>query len=56
VIGNLKKGTSLKILEVKGDWLRVRLEDGSEGWVSKLATSEAPPPSPSPAPPKPTPM
>ena len=56
VIGNVKKGTSLKILEVKGDWLRVRLEDGSEGWVSKLATSEAPPPSPSPAPPKPTPM
>jgi curli biogenesis system outer membrane secretion channel CsgG len=56
VIGNMKKGTSLKILEVKGDWLRVRLEDGSEGWVSKLATSEAPPPSPPPAPPKPTPM
>jgi curli biogenesis system outer membrane secretion channel CsgG len=56
VIGNVKKGTSLKILEVKGDWLRVRLEDGSEGWVSKLATSEAPPPSPPPAPPKPTPM
>ena len=56
VIGNLKKGTSLKILEVKGDWLRVRLEDGSEGWVTKLATSEAPPPSPSPTPPKPTPM
>ena len=56
VIGNVKKGTSLKILEVKGDWLRVRLEDGSEGWVSKLATSEAPPPSLPPAPPKPTPM
>ena len=56
VIGNLKKGTSLKILEVKGDWLRVRLEGGSEGWVSKLATSEAPSPSPPPAPPKPTPM
>jgi curli biogenesis system outer membrane secretion channel CsgG len=56
VIDNVKKGTSLKILEVKGDWLRVRLEDGSEGWVSKLATSEAPPPSPPPAPPKPTPM
>lgn len=56
VIGNVKKGTSLKILEVKEDWLRVRLEDGSEGWVSKLATSEAPPPSPPPAPPKPTPM
>ena len=56
VISNLKKGTSLKILEVKGDWLHVRLEGGSEGWVSKLATSEAPSPSPPSAPPKPTPM
>jgi curli biogenesis system outer membrane secretion channel CsgG len=57
VIGNAKKGTSLKILETKGDWLRVRLEDGSEAWVSKLATSEAPkPPPPSSTPIKPTPM
>lgn len=57
VIGNAKKGTSLKILEIKGDWLRVRLEDGSEAWVSKLATSEAPkPPPPSSTPIKPTPM
>jgi curli biogenesis system outer membrane secretion channel CsgG len=60
VIGNVRKGTSLKIIEVKGDWLHVKLEDGSEAWVSKLATSEAPSSSPSPAPvpvpPKPTPM
>jgi curli biogenesis system outer membrane secretion channel CsgG len=60
VVGNLKKGTSLKILEANGDWLRVRLEDGSTGWVSKLATSEAPRPSSSPPPPttpsQPTPM
>ena len=56
VIGNVKKGTSLKILEAKGDWLRVRLEDGTEAWVSKLATSEASGPDPSPPPPKPTPM
>jgi curli biogenesis system outer membrane secretion channel CsgG len=57
VIGNAKKGTSLKILEIKGDWLRVRLEDGSEAWVSKLATSEAPkPPPPSSTPIKATPM
>jgi len=56
VIGNVKKGTSLKILEVKGDWLHVRLEDGSEAWVSKLATSEASNSSPSPPPPKPSPM
>ena len=56
VIGNAKKGTSLKILEIKGDWLRIRLEDGSEAWVSKLATSEAPKPPPSSTPIKPTPM
>jgi len=55
VIGNLKKGTSLIILETKGDWLRVRLEDGSEAWVSKLATSEAPNPAPA-TPSKPRPM
>jgi curli biogenesis system outer membrane secretion channel CsgG len=64
VIGNAKKGASLKIIEVQGDWLRVRLGNGSEAWVSKLATSEAPkptpppppPPSNAPPPPKPTPM
>ena len=65
IVGNVKKGTSLKILEVNGDWLRVRLEDGSTAWVSKLATSEAPkasspPPQPPPPPPtasiKPAPM
>ncbi|MBP1700485.1 MAG: Curli production assembly/transport component CsgG [Deltaproteobacteria bacterium] len=56
IVGNVKKGTSLKILEVNGGWLRVRLDDGSTAWVSKLATSEAPkasspPPQPPPAPP-----
>ena len=45
VIRSVKKGTSLKILEVNGDWLRVRLDDGSTAWVSKSATSEAPKPS-----------
>jgi curli biogenesis system outer membrane secretion channel CsgG len=48
VIGNAKKGTSLKIIEVNGDWLRVRLEDGRTAWLNKLATSEAPKPPPSP--------
>ena len=56
IVGNVKKGTSLKILEVKGEWLRIRLEDGTEAWVSKLATSEARAPISSPPPPKPTPM
>jgi curli biogenesis system outer membrane secretion channel CsgG len=49
-VGNVKKGTSLKILEVNGGWLRVRLEDGSTAWVSKLATSETPKASSSPPP------
>jgi curli biogenesis system outer membrane secretion channel CsgG len=56
VIRNVKKGTSLGILEVKGNWLHVRLEDGSEAWIFKSATSEAPNTSPSPPPPKPMPM
>jgi uncharacterized protein YgiM (DUF1202 family) len=41
IIGNIKKGASLIILEEQGDWLFVRLEDGKEAWVSKKATSEA---------------
>ncbi|OGP62101.1 MAG: hypothetical protein A2170_17465 [Deltaproteobacteria bacterium RBG_13_53_10] len=55
VIGSAKKGTSLRVYEDKGIWLRVRLEDGKEVWVSKSATPEAPKtsstPSPSPDPP-----
>jgi curli biogenesis system outer membrane secretion channel CsgG len=54
IVGNVKKGTSLKIVEVNGGWLRVQLEDGRTAWVSKLATSEAPKASsPSPPPPPP---
>jgi hypothetical protein len=56
VVGNAKKGTTLVILEDKGQWLRVRLEDGKEVWVFKSATSLAPQtPQASPAP-KPKPM
>ncbi len=57
IVGSVKKGTSLKILEASGGWLRVRLEDGSSAWVSKLVTSEAPKASsaPAPAPPAPPP-
>jgi len=55
VIGNAKKGTSLSILEDRGNWLRVRLEDGREAWASKAATSDAPKPPPATTP-KPKPM
>ncbi len=53
VLGNAKKGTTLAVLEEKAGWLHVRLEDGSEAWVSKIATSEAPKTAPQPAPPAP---
>jgi uncharacterized protein YgiM (DUF1202 family) len=36
----LKKGTKLTVLEEKAGWLRVRLENGTEGWVGKAMTSE----------------
>ncbi len=53
-LGNIKKGTSLALLEDRGDWLRVRLQDGKEVWVSKEATTltqkPQPPPSRTPAP------
>jgi curli biogenesis system outer membrane secretion channel CsgG len=61
IVKSLKKGDSLAILEEKGDWFHVRLEDGSEAWVTKAATTDAPkkappaPPAP-PSPPKPKPM
>jgi len=50
IIGKVKKGTSLAILEDKGKWLRVQLEDGAEAWIWKLSTSEAPKTSPVPSP------
>ncbi len=56
IIGNVKKGTSLRVFETRGDWLRVRFEDGTEAWVSKQATSDAAGSHSSPPPPKPTPM
>jgi hypothetical protein len=40
VVGKATRGASLSILEEKGGWLRVRLEDGEEVWMAKVATSE----------------
>ncbi|MCX8117202.1 MAG: SH3 domain-containing protein [Desulfobacterota bacterium] len=54
VVGVVRKGTTLIVLDEMGNWLRVRLESGKEAWVSKAATSEAP--KPPPPPPKPKPM
>ena len=40
IIRVLKKGTKLTVLQEKAGWLRVQLEDGTEGWVGKAMTSE----------------
>jgi hypothetical protein len=41
-VAEVKKGTGLVILEDKGQWIRVSLEDGREGWIGRATTSEAP--------------
>ena len=57
VSGSARKGNSVSVLEDKGQWLRVRLEDGKEAWVFKAATSLAPKTTPAASPPaKPKPM
>jgi len=38
----VKKGTTLAVLDEQGQWLRVGLEDGREGWIGKATTSDAP--------------
>jgi len=40
IISVLKKGTKVTVLEEKAGWLRVRLGDGTEGWVAKAMTTE----------------
>ncbi len=42
VIGQATQGASLQILEEKGKWFHVRLENGTEAWIWKAATSAAP--------------
>jgi hypothetical protein len=51
IIRVLKGKAKLIVLEEKLGWLRVKLEDGAEGWVAKSMTTEGAPPSPA-APPK----
>lgn len=38
----VQKGTALEVIEEKGHWYRVRLEDGQEGWIGKGTISENP--------------
>ncbi len=56
VVGNARKGTSLGVLEDRGQWLRVRLDDGKEAWVYKASTVTAPKPASPSSSPKPRPM
>ena len=39
----LRQGTRLQVLEARNDWLRVRLDDGQEGWVAESVTSPTAP-------------
>ncbi len=56
IVGNVKKGTSVAVLEDKGQWLHIRLEDGKEVWIFKSATMVSPKSSPSGDPSIPKPM
>jgi N-acetylmuramoyl-L-alanine amidase len=39
IIGVLKQGTRVEVLEEKDQWFRVRVEDGREGWVAESVTT-----------------
>ena len=39
----LRRGSRLEVLETRNDWLRVRLDDGPEGWVAESVTSATAP-------------
>jgi curli biogenesis system outer membrane secretion channel CsgG len=41
-VAEVKKGMGLMVLEDKGQWLRVGLEDGREGWIGKGTISDVP--------------
>ncbi len=39
----LQRGARLQVLETRSDWLRIRLDDGQEGWVAESVTSATAP-------------
>jgi uncharacterized protein YgiM (DUF1202 family) len=39
----LRRGSRLEVLETRNDWLRVRLDDGPEGWIAESVTSDTAP-------------
>lgn len=42
IITEVKKGTSLMVIEESEQWLKVGLEDGREGWIGKGTIAERP--------------
>jgi SH3-like domain-containing protein len=46
----LRQGARLQVLETRTTWLRVRLDDGLEGWVAESVTSVTAPVTPARAP------
>jgi uncharacterized protein YgiM (DUF1202 family) len=42
----LRQGARLEVLETRSAWLRVRLDDGQEGWVAESVTSATAPVTP----------
>jgi SH3-like domain-containing protein len=46
----LRQGARLQVLETRTTWLRVRLDDGLEGWVAESVTSPTAPITPARAP------
>lgn len=40
-VAKLEKGTKVKILEKKNNWIRIRMEDNSEGWLPKESIKSA---------------
>jgi uncharacterized protein YgiM (DUF1202 family) len=46
----LRQGARLQVLESRNTWLRVRLDDGQEGWVAESVTSATAPVTPARAP------
>jgi SH3-like domain-containing protein len=43
IVRVLRRGAHLEVLETRNDWLRVRLDDGLEGWVAESVTSDTAP-------------
>jgi uncharacterized protein YgiM (DUF1202 family) len=42
----LRQGVRLQVLETRTTWLRVRLDDGQEGWIAESVTSVTAPVTP----------